>query len=264
MTSPLGIYVSRAFPSYISLKNVSKIFKTKGGAVEALRDVNIDIGENEFVSIVGPSGCGKTTILKIIAGLIQPTTGEVYVRGEKVVNPIRNVGMVFQSPVLLRWRTVLKNIILPIEIKKLNEKYYLEKARYLIELTGLKGFEDKYPYELSGGMQQRVSICRALITDPDVLLMDEPFGALDALTRDQLNRELINIWQHQRKTVVFVTHSVNEAVYLSDKIYVMSPRPGTIIEEVKVDIPRPRNRGDPKFVTLAERILKLLGVEFDA
>ena len=264
MTSHIGAYESRVIPSYISLKNVSKIFKTKGGIVHALRDVNVEIEENEFVSIVGPSGCGKTTILKIIAGLVQPTTGEVYVRGDKVVNTIQNVGMVFQSPVLLRWRTVLRNVMLPIEIRKINTKTYLEKAKNLIELTGLKGFEDKYPHELSGGMRQRVSICRALITDPDILLMDEPFGALDALTRDQLNRELINIWQQQKKTVVFVTHSVNEAIYLSDKIYVMSPRPGTIIEQVNVDIPRPRNRGDPKFIKLAESILRLLGVETDA
>ena len=258
------MYEAKILPSYIQLNNVAKIFYTKGGKVEALRDVNMEIGENQFVSIVGPSGCGKTTILKIIAGLTEPTTGEVYVRGQKVVNIIQNVGMVFQSPVLLKWRTVLKNIMLPIEIKKLSEKEYLEKAHNLIELAGLKGFEDKYPNELSGGMQQRVSICRALITDPDILLMDEPFGALDALTREQLNRELINIWQYKKKTVVFVTHSVNEAVYLSDKIFVMSPRPGTIIEEINVDLPRPRIRSDPKFIALVEKILKLLGVAVDA
>lgn len=258
------MYEAKILPSYIQLNNVAKIFYTKGGKVEALRDVNMEIGENQFVSIVGPSGCGKTTILKIIAGLTEPTTGEVYVRGQKVVNIIQNVGMVFQSPVLLKWRTVLKNIMLPIEIKKLSEKEYLEKAHNLIELTGLKGFEDKYPNELSGGMQQRVSICRALITDPDILLMDEPFGALDALTREQLNRELINIWQYKKKTVVFVTHSVNEAVYLSDKIFVMSPRPGTVIEEINVDLPRPRIRSDPKFIALVEKILKLLGVAVDA
>jgi len=264
MMSHLGMYEAKILPSYIQLNNVAKIFYTKGGKVEALRDVNMEIGENQFVSIVGPSGCGKTTILKIIAGLTEPTTGEVYVRGQKVVNIIQNVGMVFQSPVLLKWRTVLKNIMLPIEIKKLSEKEYLEKAHNLIELTGLKGFEDKYPNELSGGMQQRVSICRALITDPDILLMDEPFGALDALTREQLNRELINIWQYKKKTVVFVTHSVNEAVYLSDKIFVMSPRPGTVIEEINVDLPRPRIRSDPKFIALVEKILKLLGVAVDA
>ena len=264
MTAHLGMYEAKILPSYIQLNNVAKIFYTKGGKVEALRDVNMEIGENQFVSIVGPSGCGKTTILKIIAGLTEPTTGEVYVRGQKVVNIIQNVGMVFQSPVLLKWRTVLKNIMLPIEIKKLSEKEYLEKAHNLIELAGLKGFEDKYPNELSGGMQQRVSICRALITDPDILLMDEPFGALDALTREQLNRELINIWQYKKKTVVFVTHSVNEAVYLSDKIFVMSPRPGTIIEEINVDLPRPRIRSDPKFIALVEKILKLLGVAVDA
>lgn len=265
MTEPSagGVSELRASISYIFLNNVSKIFKTKGGQVHALKDVNMDVAKEEFVSVVGPSGCGKTTLLRIIAGLIQPTSGEVFVRGKRVTRTISNIGMVFQSPVLLKWRTVLDNILLPIELKKLNKKDYIDKAMELIDLTGLNGFENKYPGELSGGMQQRVSLCRALITDPDILLMDEPFGALDALTREQLNKELLKIWQLRRKTVVFITHSVSEAVYLSDKIFVMSPRPGTIIDVVTVDIPKPRKRSDPQFYKLTERILRALGVEPD-
>jgi len=249
--------------TYIFLDNVSKTFVTRGGKVEALRNVSLEINKDEFVSIVGPSGCGKTTILKLVAGLISPTAGKVYVRGALVKSPVSNVGMVFQSPVLLRWRNVWRNILLPIEIRKLDQKQYVDKARELIKLSGLEGFEDKYPHELSGGMQQRVSICRALITDPDILLMDEPFGALDALTREQMNQELIRIWQAKKKTVLFVTHSVTEAVYLSDKILVMSPRPGTIIETINVDLPRPRRKGDPEFISLTTRIFKLLGVTTD-
>ena len=248
-------------PSYISLKNVSKIFKTKGGIVHALRDVNVEIEENEFVSIVGPSGCGKTTILKIIAGLVQPTTGEVYVRGDKVVNTIQNVGMVFQSPVLLRWRTVLRNVMLPIEIRKINTKTYLEKAKNLIELTGLKGFEDKYPHELSGGMQQRVNLARALITRPQILLMDEPFGALDEQTRQKMAMELIRIWQHTGVTILFVTHSLVEAAYLSDRVIVFSQRPAVIKAIIDIDVPRPREVEDPQLAEIRKRMWALLGAE---
>lgn len=249
--------------SYILLKDISMTFKSRGGEVEALRNVYLEVFRDEFVSIVGPSGCGKTTLLRIVAGLIEPTSGQVFIAGKKITGPLYNVGMVFQSPVLLRWRTVLRNILLPIEVKKLDTNQYLDRAKQLIQLTGLSGFEDKYPHELSGGMQQRVSICRALITNPDLLLMDEPFGALDALTREQLNTELLRIWQSQKKTVLFVTHSVSEAVYLSDKIVVMSARPGTIIEFIDVDLPRPRKRTDPRFTELMVRILRLLGVRSD-
>lgn len=249
--------------SYILLKDISMTFKSRGGEVEALRNVYLEVFRDEFVSIVGLSGCGKTTLLRIVAGLIEPTSGQVFIAGKKITGPLYNVGMVFQSPVLLRWRTVLRNILLPIEVKKLDTNQYLDRAKQLIQLTGLSGFEDKYPHELSGGMQQRVSICRALITNPDLLLMDEPFGALDALTREQLNTELLRIWQSQKKTVLFVTHSVSEAVYLSDKIVVMSARPGTIIECIDVDLPRPRKRTDPRFTELMVRILRLLGVRSD-
>jgi len=203
-------------------------------------------------------------VLRLLAGLIEPTSGEVLIDGKKAVGPAGNIGMVFQSPVLLRWRPALSNILLPIEVMKLNKAEYEKRAMELIELTGLQGFENSYPSELSGGMQQRVSICRALITDPSILLMDEPFGALDALTREQMNHELLRIWQTKKKTIVFVTHSVTEAVYLSDKILVMSKRPGRVLEEIKVDIPRPRRRGDARFVELADRILRLLGVPPDA
>ncbi|MEM4282814.1 MAG: ABC transporter ATP-binding protein [Candidatus Woesearchaeota archaeon] len=249
--------------SYILLKDISMTFKSRGDKIDALKNVNLEVFKDEFVSIVGPSGCGKTTLLKIVAGLIKPTSGQIFMAGKETTGPVYNIGMVFQSPVLLRWRTVLRNILLPIEVKKLDTNQYLDRAKQLIQLTGLSGFENKYPHELSGGMQQRVSICRALITDPDLLLMDEPFGALDALTREQLNIELVRIWQSQKKTVLFVTHSVSEAIYLSDKIVVMSARPGTIIECIEVDLPRPRKRTDPRFIELTGKILRLLGVKAD-
>jgi NitT/TauT family transport system ATP-binding protein len=215
-------------------------FKGKAGVVQALEDVSLSIGEGEFVSLLGPSGCGKSTLLKIVAGLERPTSGEVAINGKKVDRPQTEIGIVFQSPVLLDWRRVLDNLMIQIEARKLPYHKYRQRALDLLASVGLTGFENSYPYELSGGMSQRVSVCRALIHDPSLLLMDEPFGALDALTRDQMMVDLQQIWLRSRKTVLFVTHSVPEAVFLSDRILVMTPRPGCISSVIDVDLPRPR------------------------
>jgi NitT/TauT family transport system ATP-binding protein len=202
--------------------------------------VRLTVAENEFVTIVGPSGCGKSTLLKLVAGVLSPTGGRIAFRGRPLAGPTREVGMVFQSPVLMPWRTVLENVLFPIEMLRLPVARYRDEARRLIELAGLGGFERAYPRELSGGMQQRVSICRALVYDPPLLLMDEPFGALDAMTREEMGMALLSIWHERRKTVVFVTHSIPEAVLLADRVVVMTPRPGRVVAVTRVDLPRPR------------------------
>jgi NitT/TauT family transport system ATP-binding protein len=224
----------------IVVEDVQKIFKRGGKTVRALAGVSFEVSEGSFVSIVGPSGCGKSTLLKIISGLVPANSGSIAVGGKTVAGPLENVGMVFQSPVLLKWRSVAANIMLPVEFAKLDRAGHLEKAHSLIRLVGLEGFEETPPYELSGGMQQRVSLCRALVTDPRMLLMDEPFGALDAMTRDELDLELLRICDENKMTVLFVTHNIQEAVFLSDDVVVMSPRPGKVIEKVAVELPRPR------------------------
>lgn len=224
----------------IELTGVDKTFITKEGRIDALSDVTFDVGEHEFVAIVGSSGCGKSTLLRIIAGLLSRTAGQVTVAGAPVDGPHSGIGMVFQSPVLLPWRNVRRNIELQIDIRRLNRRDYVDEVADLIGLVGLEGFEDRHPYELSGGMQQRVALCRALIHNPSMLLMDEPFGALDALTREQMNVELQRIWMETKKSVVLVTHSISEAVFLADRVIVMSPRPGHIQAIVPVDLPRPR------------------------
>jgi NitT/TauT family transport system ATP-binding protein len=225
----------------IEVKGLNKIYRTReGAAIDALKDINCQVAGGEFVTIVGPSGCGKSTLLKILAGTLRRTSGSVTLRGELVDGPSRNVGVVFQSPVLLPWRTVLQNVILPIEIQKQDPGTFKVRGMEYLKLVGLEGFEGKYPNELSGGMQQRVGICRALVHEPALLLMDEPFGALDALTREQMNLELLRIWSEHRKTVMLVTHSIPEAVFLADTIIVMSPRPGRIAEIIPVALPRPR------------------------
>ena len=196
--------------------------------------------EGEFVALVGPSGCGKSTLLKLVSGLIPPSGGVIRVNRQPVRGPTASIGIVFQNPLLMAWRSTLRNVLLQIEIRGLPVADYRATAQELIELVGLEGFEDAYPHQLSGGMQQRVGLCRALIHDPDLLLMDEPFGALDALTREQMNAELQRIWMDRRKTVLFITHSISEAVYLADRVLVMSPRPGRIVGEINVDLPRPR------------------------
>jgi NitT/TauT family transport system ATP-binding protein len=216
------------------------VFKSAAKTVHALDQISFEVEEGSFVSLVGPSGCGKSTLLKIISGLLAATSGEIHVNGKPVDGPLENVGMVFQAPVLLKWKSALGNVMLPVEFAKLDRATYLEKARALLHLVDLQGFEEMYPYELSGGMQQRVSLCRALVTDPQILLMDEPFGALDAMTRDELDLELLKIWDGKRKTALFVTHNIQEAVFLSDTVIVMSPRPGRVIRKLGIDLPRPR------------------------
>ena len=225
----------------VHIAGLEKIYATKDGeTIHALNDVNLDIGTGEFISVVGPSGCGKTTLLKILAGILARSSGEVSMQGRTLSGPSRELGVVFQAPVLLPWRNVLQNVMVPVEVQKRDRATFDQRARQLINMVGLAGFERKYPGELSGGMQQRVGICRALVHDPSFLLMDEPFGALDAMTREQMNEELQRIWTESRKTVLLVTHSIAEAVYLADRVVVMTPRPGRIVDVIPVDLPRPR------------------------
>lgn len=229
----------------IQIRRLSKSYNTEGGDVTAaLSLVDLDINAGEFIALVGPSGCGKTTMLKILAGLVGEFRGEALLNGKPVTKPTSEVGVVFQEPTLLPWRTILENILLPVEITKLDMRLYRDRALDLMATVGLAGFENKYPKELSGGMRQRAGICRALVRDPKVLLMDEPFGSLDAMTREFLNEELQRIWLSSGKTIVFVTHSIPEAVFLADKVVVMSPRPGRISEIIPVDLPRPRRLED--------------------
>jgi len=241
----------------IRVEHVSKTYRTADGPVESLKPLDFAIGEGEFMSIVGPSGCGKSTLLKMVAGLLPATAGTIVVNDVPVNGPPENVGIVFQASVLLPWRSVLDNILLQIEMRRLGRDKFVPKARALIDMTGLSGFENKYPWQLSGGMQQRASICRALVHDPAVLLMDEPFGALDAMTREKMNLELQRIWSETRKTVLFITHSIPESVFLSDRVLVMTERPGSIAAIYEVDLPRPRTlamMGSPEFTKLAQTI----------
>ena len=245
----------------IKIKNVSKTFVSKKTSVEAIGDVLFDVKERQFVSVLGPSGCGKSTLLRIIAGLIPATSGEVMLHGKRVNGPSPEVGIVFQSPVLLPWRTVLKNIELQVEVRGLDRTVYRDKARALLRLVGLEGFETSYPWQLSGGMQQRVSLCRALIHDPSLLLMDEPFGALDAFTREQMNLELQRIWLETRKTVLFITHNIAEAVFLSDQIIILCQRPSKVRETIGVDLPHPRTLESmhrPEFLQAVDHCRDLL------
>ena len=241
----------------IRIDGVSKTDRTADGPVPSLSPLSFEIGEGEFMTIVGPSGCGKSTLLKLVAGLLPPSGGTITLGGKVVDGPPDDVGIVFQSPVLLGWRSVLDNVMLQIEMRKLPRADYLDRARTLLQTTGLGGFERKYPWQLSGGMQQRASICRALVHDPAVLLMDEPFGALDAMTRERMNLELQRIWAATRKTVMFITHSIPEAVFLADRVLVMSERPGSIAAIYDVDLPRPRSltvMTDPVFGALTQKI----------
>jgi NitT/TauT family transport system ATP-binding protein len=224
----------------VDVNGVTMVYPTLTGDIFALDQVSFSVREGEFVAIVGPSGCGKSTLLALISGLEAPTEGQVRVGNREVRGPVTSLGIVFQTDVLLDWRRVLGNVLLQIEMRRLPKDRYLERARQLLRLVGLEGFEDKYPFELSGGMRQRVSICRALIHDPPLLLMDEPFGALDALTREQMVLELHHIWRETKKSVVFVTHDIEEAVFLANQVLVMTPRPGRIAEVIDVDLPQPR------------------------
>jgi NitT/TauT family transport system ATP-binding protein len=221
----------------LEICSVRKVFDQ----LEAIRDISLDVADGEFVSLLGPSGCGKSTLLMMIAGLTAPTAGEVRIAGAKVTGPRRETGVVFQSPVLLPWRTVLDNVLFPVELLKLPRAKYEARALELLRMARIEDFVHALPRQLSGGMKQRAAICRALVHEPSLLLMDEPFSALDAITRDEMGVELLRIWQAYRKTVVFVTHSIREAAFLSDRVLVMGQRPATIIDEVAIDLPRPRH-----------------------
>lgn len=233
----------------IEIDGVNKIFSTKRGKVTALQDVSFDVAEHEFIAVVGTSGCGKSTLLRILGGLVTATDGVVRIDGSPVQGPVSEIGIVFQTPVLLPWRSVRRNIELPLDIRKLDRQRYADEVTKLIKLVGLEGFEERSPYELSGGMQQRVSLCRALIHQPSLLLMDEPFGALDAMTREAMNIEVQRIWMETKKTIVLVTHSISEAVFLADRVVVMTSRPGQVKEIVPVDLERPRTFASMKSET---------------
>ena len=227
-------------PVLIEGRGVRKTYRTREGDTETLKPLDFSIRAGEFVSVVGPSGCGKSTLMKMVAGLLPISGGELVLSGKPVRGPQTDVGIVFQSALLLPWRRVIDNILLQAEIRNLPMAAARERAAALMEMAGLKGFEQKYPWQLSGGMQQRVAILRALLHDPSVLLMDEPFGALDAMTRERMNLELQRIWMTSKKTVLLITHSIPEAIFLSDRVFVMSERPGRIVEVYDIDLPRPR------------------------
>jgi NitT/TauT family transport system ATP-binding protein len=241
----------------IALHEVSKSYATRTGPVEALRDISCTIEPRQFVAVVGPSGCGKSTLLKIVAGLVTVSAGEARMNGARIEGPRRDIGVVFQAPVLFPWRNVLDNVFLPIDVQQRERGRVLNQALELLALVGLQGSESRYPCELSGGMQQRVALVRALIHGPSVLLMDEPFGALDAMTRERLNLELQRIWSERRDTVVFITHSIAEAVFLADRVLVLSTRPGRLIDDVAIDLARPRPLDvmtTPRFGGFVQRI----------
>ncbi|WP_184532565.1 MULTISPECIES: ABC transporter ATP-binding protein [unclassified Variovorax] len=249
--------------SAISIRGVSKRYGTRRGEVHALDGINVDIKPGSFVVIVGPSGCGKSSLLKMLAGLQLASTGEIHVMGRKLTAPRSDIGVVFQSPVLFPWRTVMDNLMLPVDVRKLDRGSFHDRALEMLKLVGLQDFADRYPWELSGGMQQRVSIARALIGEPALLLMDEPFGALDAFTREHMNLELQRIWMKTGKTIVLITHSISEAVYLADRVLVMSPRPGRFVDDIAIDLPRLRQlsvMSTPEFGTYVDRIRELFNV----
>ena len=251
--------LSSGRPLVADVRDLSLTFETADGKVEALAGINLQIAEGEFVSFIGPSGCGKTTLLRLIADLEQPTSGMLQINGVSAgeARLRRAYGYVFQAPALYPWRTVEKNVMLPLEIMGFSEAERRERARRYLALVNLSGFERKFPWQLSGGMQQRASIARALSFDPALLLMDEPFGALDEIVRDHLNEQLLGLWDKTGKTVIFVTHSIPEAVFLSTRIIVMSPRPGRIIDVIECDFPRERTlefRETPEFVRIAQRV----------
>jgi len=261
MATPLRIVSRNEHPvvrrRLIEIRGLTKTYKTRDGEVPSLKPLDLDIEDGEFVAVVGPSGCGKSTLLKLVAGLMPPTDGEITIDGKKVVEPPDDVGIVFQSPVLLAWRTVLRNVMMPVEVRGLDREIHLARARQLLATAGLSDFENKYPWQLSGGMQQRTAICRALVHDPKIVLMDEPFGALDAMTRERMNLELQRIHHETEKTILLITHSIPEAVFLADRVVVMSERPGAIAAIYDVDLPRPRRlemMADPIFAELTQRI----------
>ncbi len=243
--------------SKIVVQGVHKAYLTGSGRTLALQNVHLTVAKDEFVALVGPSGCGKSTLLRIISALVKPSKGQVSINGTPVIGPSRDVGIVFQQPVLLPWRTILDNILLPAEILGLDLKRARERAFHLLELVQLRGFEHRRANELSGGMQQRAAICRALIHSPSILLMDEPFAALDAMTREELGFELLRIWAAEKKTIIFVTHNIPEAILLADKVVAMSPRPGRISQVFNIELPRPRvleMEFTPQFKDYSDRV----------
>jgi NitT/TauT family transport system ATP-binding protein len=243
--------------SVLRIKAVRKLYRD----LEAIRNVSFDVVASEFVSVLGPSGCGKSTLLMMVAGLVETTEGEISINGAPVTGPRPEIGVVFQQPVLLPWRTILDNVLFPIELLKLPRSKYVQRAMDLLAMAKIDDFAHHLPRHLSGGMRQRASICRALIHDPSILLMDEPFSALDAITRDEMGVELLRIWQANRKTVIFVTHSIREAAFLSDRVLVMGRRPATIIEEMAIDLPRPRQIAmmeDERFNQYVRRLRKAI------
>jgi|SRR5579884_1716211 len=249
----------------IEVTRLAKSYRTTEGTTLAVADVSFSVAPYEFVSLLGPSGCGKTTVLKIIAGLTAPTEGKVKLEGRPVLGPRADVGMVFQTPALMRWRTAIENVLLPAEILGLDLRNFRKRASELLELVGLGDFLNRLPNQLSGGMQQRVSIARALVHDPSILLLDEPFSALDAMTRNQLNVELLRIWSERKKTSLLITHSIPEAVFLSDRVVVLTGRPAKVLDIVEITLPRPRTaemRVSPTFIHLVDRLGRLIGLEF--
>jgi len=244
----------------VRLRDVTKVYAGRDRPVHALDKVSFDVRASEFVSILGPSGCGKSTLLSLIAGLLPPSAGEIAIGDTVIRGPYTEVGIVFQRDVLLDWRTVIGNVLIQAEIRRLDRRAALTRARELLHQVGLEEFENSYPFELSGGMRQRVAICRALLHGPPILIMDEPFAALDALTREQMNLDLLDLWEQQKKTVVFITHSIPEAVFLSDTVIVMTPRPGRIQETLRIGLPRPRTlamRETQEFLAYTRTIVQL-------
>ncbi|MEH2512838.1 NitT/TauT family transport system ATP-binding protein [Nitrobacteraceae bacterium AZCC 1564] len=241
----------------IVVNQLSKRFRVDDGVVTALDKVSLDVGQGEFVAIVGPSGCGKSTLLKILTGLLAPSAGETRIGGIVTTGPRRDIGTVFQAPLLFAWRTVLENVMLPADVQKLDRERSLQRAHSLLDLVGLTDFKRRYPNELSGGMQQRVSIARALLHDPAILLMDEPFGALDAMTRERMNLELQRLWLESNKSILFITHSIPEAVFMANRVVVMTPRPGRVAEIMDIDLPAGRGleiMNSPEFGAYVSRI----------
>lgn len=258
LVDPTAASASASADTLIEIDGVGKTYTGQDGEhIVALQDTDLKIGRGEFVSIVGPSGCGKSTLLSLVAGLLETSKGAIRIDGVKVDGPYTDLGFAFQSDLLLDWHTVLRNVLLQCDMRGLDRRLHEARARELIASVGLDGFEDKRPFELSGGMRQRVALCRALLLDPPMLLMDEPFGALDALTREQMQVDLLAMWQESQKTVLFVTHSISEAVFLSDRIIVMTPRPGKVCEIIDIDIDRPRDlnaRDTAEFGAIVHRI----------
>jgi len=250
---------------FIHLAGVKKVYRARGAEFLAISEASFDVQAGELVSLVGPSGCGKTTLLKILAGLHSYEAGEVRIgSASQPFDPSRDIGMVFQQPLLLKWRRIVDNVLLPAEILGLPMAECRERARDLLALVGLKGAEDKFPYELSGGMQQRAAIARALIHDPKLILMDEPFGALDALTREKMNLELLRIWQEAKKTIVFVTHGISEAVFLGTRVIVLTAGPARMADNFRIELPHPRTldiKTGEKFGEYSRRIYHLLGMD---